>query len=229
MKKGKEIWNKQQCTKIEDNLKRNNNKSARQAMKGMKTKKQGRTTTIQSKAGPRADNIPTEMVQAGGEAMVNALTKIGNKIWRAGEWPTSWTQSLIIILPKKEIYGWVRTITLSANIPSQQIYSEVLLNKLKLKAEKIIAQAGFRAGRSTAEQIFNLRIICDKYLQSQNDLYHVFVDLKRDFDRVWHATSWSTMRKYRPCKTTLQGNQRKPQTRKTARELGSQNWWMNKV
>ena len=28
-------------------------------------------------------------------------------------------------------------------------------------------QAGFRAGRSTTEQIFNLRILCNKYLQHQ--------------------------------------------------------------
>ena len=39
-------------------------------------------------------------------------------------------------------------------------------------------QAGFRAGRSTTEQIFNLRILCEKYLQHQQDLYHVFIDFK---------------------------------------------------
>ena len=48
-------------------------------------------------------------------------------------------------------------------------------------------QAGFRAGRSTTEQIFNLRILCEKYLQHQQDLYHVFIDFKKAFDRVWHT------------------------------------------
>ena len=47
-----------------------------------------------------ADNIP-ELVQTGGEPMVDVLTKICNKIWKTGEWPTPWTQSLIITLPKK--------------------------------------------------------------------------------------------------------------------------------
>ena len=43
---------------------------------------------------------------------------------------------------------------------------KVILNRLKPKVEKITAeeQAGFRAGRSTTEQIFNLRILCEKYL-----------------------------------------------------------------
>ena len=75
---------------------------------------------------------------------------------------------------------------------------KVILNRLKPQAEKIIAeeQAGFRAGRSTTEQIFNLRILCEKYLQHQQDLYHVFIDFKKAFDRVWHAALWATMKKY---------------------------------
>ena len=48
------------------------------------------------------DNIPAELVQAGGETMIDVLTEICNRIWRTGEWPTPWTQSLIITLPKKD-------------------------------------------------------------------------------------------------------------------------------
>ena len=57
-------------------------------------------------------------------------------------------------------------------------------------------QAGFRARRSTTEQIFNLRILCEKYLWHQQDLYHAFIDFKKAFDRVWHAALWATMKKY---------------------------------
>ena len=58
---------------------------------------------------------------------------------------------------------------------------KVILNRLKPQAEEIIAeeQAGFRSGRSTTEQIFNLRILCEKYRQHQQNLYHVFTDLKK--------------------------------------------------
>ncbi|KAJ8351016.1 hypothetical protein AAFF_G00162180 [Aldrovandia affinis] len=80
------------------------------------------------------DNIPAELLQAGGEAIIDVLTIICNKIWQSG--------------------------------------------------------------RSTTEQIFNLRIICEKHLQHQQPLYHVFVDFKKAFDRVWHAALWATMRKY---------------------------------
>ena len=76
--------------------------------------------------------------------------------------------------------------------------AEKIMNRLKLQAEKIIAeeQADFRAGKSTTEQIFNLQILCEKYCQHQQDLYHVFIDLRKAFDRFWHAALWATMNKY---------------------------------
>ena len=76
---------------------------------------------------------------------------------------------------------------------------KIILNRLKPQAEKIIVeeQAGFRAGRSTTEQIFNLRILCEKYLQHQQNVYHVFTDFQKAFDKVWHAALWATMKKYK--------------------------------
>ena len=73
---------------------------------------------------------------------------------------------------------------------------KIILNRLQPQAEEIIAeeQAGFRAGRSTTEQVCNLRILCEKYLQQ--NLYHVFIEFKKAFDRVWHEALWATMRKY---------------------------------
>ena len=53
------------------------------------------------------DNIPAELVQAGGETMIDVLTEICNKIWRTGEWPTPRTQSLtrqLTALPELQNY-----------------------------------------------------------------------------------------------------------------------------
>ena len=49
----------------------------------------------------RVYNIPAELVKAGGETMIDVLTESYNRIWRTGDWPTLWAQSLIITLPKK--------------------------------------------------------------------------------------------------------------------------------
>ena len=107
--------------------------------------------------------------------------------------------SLVITLPKKgnlQQCQNYRTISLISH-PSK-VMLKIILNRLKHQAEKIIVeeQEGFRAGRSTTEQIFNLRLLCEKYLQHQQDFYHVFIDFKKAFDRVWHAALWATMKKY---------------------------------
>ena len=61
------------------------------------------------------------------------LTEICNRIWRTGEWPTPWTQSLIITLPKKgnlQLCQNYRTISLISN--SSKVMLKVILNpKLK--------------------------------------------------------------------------------------------------
>ena len=40
------------------------------------------------------------------------------------------------------------------------------------------------------------RILFEKYIQHQQDLYLVFIDFKKAFDRVGHAASWASMKKY---------------------------------
>ena len=105
------------------------------------------------------DNIPSDQVQARGEAMIDMLFIICNKIWRTGEWPTPWTQSLIITLPWKgylQLYENYRTISLISHL--SKVMLRILQNRLKPQAEEIIReeQAGFRAGRSTTEQILIL-------------------------------------------------------------------------
>ena len=139
------------------------------------------------------DNIPAELAQAGGEDVITALTTICRTIWQAGEWPTPWTQSLVITLPKKgnlQQCQSYRTISLISH--PGKVMLKIILNRLKPQADKIIAeeQSGFRAGRSPTEQIFNLQSLCEKYPQRQQDLYHVFIDFKKAFDRDWHAAFW---------------------------------------
>ena len=51
MKKAKENWLGEQCSKIEENLKKNNSKRAYQLVKDLTTIKQGKATTVQGRSG----------------------------------------------------------------------------------------------------------------------------------------------------------------------------------
>ena len=76
------------------------------------------------------DNIPAELVQAGGETMKDVLTEICNRVWRTGEWPTPWTQSLIITLLKKgnlQLCQNYRTISLISHSRQSHVESHLEL------------------------------------------------------------------------------------------------------
>ena len=78
------------------------------------------------------ENISAELVQEGGEPMIDILITICNKIWKTGEWPTTWTQSLVITLPKKvnlQLCQNYRTISLISH-PSK-VMLKTILNKLQ--------------------------------------------------------------------------------------------------
>ncbi|GFS15762.1 endonuclease-reverse transcriptase [Elysia marginata] len=140
---------------------------------------------------PGVDNIPSELLKAGGEEVKNILTALCQRIWNEKKWPTEWTKSLVVPLPKKgnlRLCNNYRTISLISH-PSK-VMLRVILNRLKPKAGEILAeeQAGFRAGRSTVEQIFNCRILIEMHMQHQRDMFHNFIDFKEAFDR-WKASA----------------------------------------
>ena len=51
MKKAKENWRGERCSEIEENLRKNNNKTAYQLANDLTTVKQGKATTVQDRSG----------------------------------------------------------------------------------------------------------------------------------------------------------------------------------
>ena len=102
--------------------------------------------------------------------MIDVLTELCDRIWGTGEWPTPLTQSLIITLPKKgnlQLFQNYKIISLLSHL--SKVMLKVIFNRPKPQAEELIAeeQAVIRAGRSTTEQIFNLKILCGSTVSMQ--------------------------------------------------------------
>ena len=73
---------------------------------------------------------------------------------------------------------------------------KVLLNGLKPQPKHNYLATTCRLqsrGRRVTGRIFKLRILNERYLQHNQDLDYVFVDLKKAFDRVWHKALWSSI------------------------------------
>ena len=105
------------------------------------------------------DNIPAELIKAGGNIVIQILLDICNKILENGIWLSDWTISMIISLHKngiKQKCENYRTIILISH--SSKIMLKIILNRFQHYTEEFTSeeQAGFRAGGSTSEQILNL-------------------------------------------------------------------------
>ena len=88
---------------------------------------------------------------------------------------------------KKEC-GNYRTIALILH--ASKVLLRVIQRRLEvfLIPELPIEQAGFRRGRGTCDHIANLRWMMEKAREHQRDLYMCFIDYKKAFDCVDHAT-----------------------------------------
>ena len=74
-------------------------------------------------------------------------------------------------------------VTCKSDHPSK-VMLRIIINQLKSKAEEILSeeQAGFGRAQSTVKQMFNGRVLVEKYLQHQKDFFHNFINFKDTFD-----------------------------------------------
>ena len=78
--------------------------------------------------------------------------------------------------------GKYRVLILLEN--GMQIWERVLAERLKHVTNVDENQFGFIAGKSTTGVIFIIRQLQEKYLEKKEMLHHIFVDLKKAFDKV---------------------------------------------
>ena len=142
------------------------------------------------------DNIPAELLKASGVAGIDKLWDICNRIWHTGQWPEDWTSSVFITIPKKgdlTVCDNYRTIALISH--ASKILLSIILKRMeeKLNVEIPEEQAGFRKGRGTSDQIFNLQMLLQKKVAANTPIYIAFIDYRKAFDSVSHQKMSRTL------------------------------------
>lgn len=139
---------------------------------------------------PGADNTTADEIQGAGNAGVELLLKLCQRCWREERFPQLWTKSVVVPIHKKkdklscDNYNY-RGVSLLSHCG--KVMTSIILQRIRLRTEEILseAQAGFRAGRSTIDQLFTLRRLAETYIEFSKYLYVCYVDFKKAFDSVW--------------------------------------------
>jgi hypothetical protein len=136
---------------------------------------------------PGNDQIPAELIQAGGEILLSAIHKLIKSVWNKEELPDQWKESIIVPIHKKGAKtdcNNYRGISLLST--SYKILANILLSRLGPYIDEIIGdhQCGFRRNRSTTDQIFCIRQILEKKWKHDETVCQLFIDSKIAYDSV---------------------------------------------
>jgi len=116
------------------------------------------------------DQIPEELIKAGGKKIRCEIHKLIISIWNKEEFSEEWKESIIIPTYKKGGKTDCSNYRGISLLPTTyKILSNFPLSRLTPYAEKIIEdhQCGFRRNRSTADHIFCIRQILEKKMGIQ--------------------------------------------------------------
>jgi len=114
---------------------------------------------------PGIDQIPAELIKAGGRIIYLEIHKLIISIWKKEKLPEEWKESVIVNIHKKgdkTDCNYYRGISLLPT--TYKILSNFLLSRLTPYAKEIIGdhQCGFRRNRATIDRIFCIRQILEK-------------------------------------------------------------------
>ncbi|KAK3515275.1 hypothetical protein QTP70_013499 [Hemibagrus guttatus] len=143
------------------------------------------------------DDIPVEVWKCLGEAAVELLTGLFNRVLESERMPEEWRRSMLVPIFKNK--GDVQNCSNYRGIKlmshTMKLWEKVVEARLRKVVEICEQQYGFMPRKSTTDAIFALRILMEKYRDGQRELHCVFVDLEKAYDRVPREELWYCMRK----------------------------------
>ncbi|KAK3522726.1 hypothetical protein QTP86_030801 [Hemibagrus guttatus] len=143
------------------------------------------------------DDIPVEVWKCLGEAAVEFLTSLFNRVLESERMPEEWRRSVLVPIFKNK--GDVQSCSNYRGIKlmshTMKLWERVVEARLRKVVEICEQQYGFMPRKSRTDAIFALRILMEKYRDGQRELHCVFVDLEKAYDRVPREELWYCMRK----------------------------------
>nr|VZI30731.1 unnamed protein product [Spirometra erinaceieuropaei] len=151
---------------------------------------------LRNNKAPGEDGIPAETFKSCVDTLTPWLHEVIERAWRDEVVPDDWGLGILVPILKKgdktrcENYRGISLIDIAT-----KIFAIVLLRRFQAVRDSRTRpnQAGFRAGRGCADQIFTLRRILEFRHSYQQPTAVCFVDFAAAFDSVHRESLWRIM------------------------------------
>ena len=155
---------------------------------------------LKSRKAPRSDEITADILKAEGAPVIQWLYEIFTDVWKNEEIMIACNLAILVKLYKNkgekqlcDNYGGIWLL----NVISK-IFSRIILNRIQplIDRQLLEAQSGFRAQRSTIDQILTLKLVMEKRREYNKPLFICFIDITKAYDSVNCDLLWRVCRKY---------------------------------
>jgi hypothetical protein len=113
--------------------------------------------------------------------------------------PEEWRLSILVPIFKNK--GGVQSCTNYYGIKLMShtimLWERVIEHRLRRIKSVTKNQFGFMPGRSTMEAIFLVQQLMGRYKEQKKDLHIVFIDLEKEYDKIWRNILWWALEKHK--------------------------------
>lgn len=153
---------------------------------------------LKSNKAPGPDGIHAEFLKVANDTFVSEMHCLISQIWQVESMPKEWSEATVVPIYKNkgDASDCKNYRGISLLNTSYKIFSISLYNRLLPYVERKLGeyQGGFRPNRSTIDQIFSLRMMCEKMKEHQNTMWLMFIDYKAAYDSVIREELYQAMK-----------------------------------
>jgi sorting nexin-29 len=154
---------------------------------------------LKNNKAPGTDNIPVELLKYGGNEVMKSIYELIILVWVEEQISKEWCKSIIFPIHKKgDKLNCSNYRGLALLCAAYKVLINIIRHRLEPYVQNILGeyQGGFRAERSTTDQLFTVKQILEKCWEFNINVYQIYIDFKQAYDSIQWEKLYKIMHEF---------------------------------